>query len=112
MANNSERRQYPRIRVRWPITIVTYHSTIEGETRDISPAGMFINCKEPLQVNQTYQISVIPPNHHNIDLACKVIWSHSYTTDGENIYGTGFCFVKVSKEDRTFLIDLLSIIDK
>lgn len=112
MANNSERRQYARIKVRWPITILTDNSTIEGETRDISPSGMFINGKEPLQLNQTYQISVMPPNHHNIDLACKVIWSHFYTTDGEKIYGLGFCFVKVSEEDRTFLIDLLSIADK
>ena len=109
MANNIERRQYPRVRVRWPITVITLGSKIEGETRDISPAGMFINCKEPLQLNQTYQISVMPPHHNNIDLGCKVIWSHSYTTDGENVYGMGFCFVKVSEEDRTFLIDLLSI---
>lgn len=109
MANNIERRQYTRIKVRWPIIILTDKSTIEGETRDISAAGMFINGKEPLQLNQTYQISVMPPNHHNIDLGCKVIWSHSYTTDGENIFGMGFCFVKVSEEDRNFLGDLLSI---
>ena len=109
MTNNIERRQYPRIKVRWSITIVTFSGKIHGETRDISPAGMFINCEEPLQLNQTYQISVMPPNHHNIELSCKVIWSHSYTTDGENVYGMGFSFVKVSEEDRTFLVDLLSI---
>jgi len=112
LANNIERREHTRIKVRWPITVVTDDATIEGETRDITAVGMFINCKEPLELDESYQISIIPPNHQSIDLTCKVIWSNLYSTDGENSYGTGFCFVKVSDEDSHYLVDVLSIHDK
>jgi len=104
-----ERRAHTRIKVRWPITVVTDDSTIEGETRDITTTGMFINCKEPLALNETYRISVIPPNQQSIDLACKVLWSNLSSTEGGNTYGTGFCFVKVSDEDIHFLSDVLSV---
>lgn len=109
MANTIERREHTRIKVRWPITIGTDDSTIEGETRDITAVGMFINCKKPLELNETYRISVIPPNQQSIELTCKVLWSNLYSTDGENTYGMGFCFVRVSDEDSHLLSDLLSV---
>lgn len=109
MANTIERRKHTRIKVRWPITIVTDDSTIEGETRDITVVGMFINCKKPLELNETYRISVIPPNQQSIELTCKVLWSNLYSTDGENTYGMGFCFVRVSDEDSHLLSDVLSV---
>lgn len=109
MTDIIERRAHTRIKVKWPITVVTDDSAIEGETRDITTVGMFINCKEPLALNETYQISLIPPNHQIIDLTCKVLWSNLYSTEGENTYGTGFCFVKVSDEDAHFLSEVLSM---
>ena len=36
MPNSIERREHTRIKVRWPIAVVTDDSTIEGETRDIT----------------------------------------------------------------------------
>jgi len=109
LPNPIERREHTRIKVRWPIAVVTDDSTIEGETRDITTVGMFINCKEPLELNESYRISVIPPNQQSIDITCKVLWSNLYSTDGENTYGMGFCFVKVSDEDSHLLSDVLSM---
>lgn len=109
MIDTIERRAHTRIKVRWPITVEIDDSIIEGETRDITTVGMFINCREPLGLNETYRISIIPPNRQSIDLTCKVLWSNLYSTDGENTYGTGFCFVKVSDEDTHFLSEVLSM---
>ena len=109
MTDISERRKHTRIKVRWPIHIVTDSGEVLGEIRDITLVGMFINCKEPLQLNESYHISIIPPNHQSIGLTCKVMWSNFYSTDGENKYGAGFCFVKVLDEDINSLNDILSI---
>ncbi len=109
MTDTIERRAHTRIKVRWPITVEIDDSIIEGETRDITTVGMFINCREPLGLNETYRISIIPPNRQSIDLTCKVLWSNFYSTDGENTYGAGFCFVKVSDEDIHFLSEVLSM---
>lgn len=109
MNNTIERRTHTRIKVRWPITVEIDDNIIEGETRDITTVGMFINCKEALVLNETYRISIIPPNRQSIELACKVLWSNLYSTEGENMYGAGFCFVKVSDEDIHFLSEMLSM---
>ena len=109
MNDTIERRAQTRIKVRWPITVEINEDIIEGETRDITSVGMFINCKDPLVLNETYRISILPPNRQTINLACKVLWANLYTTDDENTYGAGFCFVKVSDEDTHFLNEMLSM---
>jgi len=103
-----ERRAHTRIKVRWPITVEIDDNIIEGETRDITTVGMFINCKEPLDLNETYRISILPPNRQTINLSCKVLWANLYNAAGENTYGAGFCFVKVSDEETHFLTEMLS----
>ena len=109
MNDTIERRAHTRIKVRWPITVEINEDIIEGETRDITSVGMFINCKDALVLNETYRISILPPNRQTINLACKVLWANLYTTDDENTYGAGFCFVKVSDEDTHFLNEMLSM---
>jgi hypothetical protein len=98
-----------RIEVRWPITVLTDEDSIEGETRNITAAGMFIRCQEPLRVNETYRISIRPPDRQAIELTCKVMWSNLYGIDGQDTaYAMGFYFVKVSDEDQHFLSDTIS----
>lgn len=111
MANNIERRKHTRVQARWPATVLSYDGPIEGETRNITVTGMLIRCKEPLRPNKTYLISIRPPNHQAIELTCKVIWSNLHRIKGENtVYGgMGFCFVKVSDEDRHFLSHMISV---
>ena len=104
MTNKIERRKQERINVRWPITVFTDKGTIEGETRNISVSGMYINCKVPLSLNESYRVSITPPNHQNIELTCKVVWS--------DLYGIGFCFVEVPDEDRHLLRGIISIHQK
>jgi pSer/pThr/pTyr-binding forkhead associated (FHA) protein len=108
-AELERKNEAPRIQVRWPITVLTDEDRIEGETRTITAAGMFIRCKEPLRVNATYRISIRPPNRQAIELTCKLIWSSLYDIDGQDTaYAMGFHFVKVSDEDRHLLSDMVS----
>ncbi len=109
MPKQTDNREHNRIQVNWPITVKSEGDPIEGETRNITAEGMFIICKEPLRLNETYQISIKPPNHKNIELACKVVWSNLYGVDDEKTaYGMGFCFVQVADKDRHLLSDAIS----
>ena len=110
MAGKSGKRKHDRIRVRWPITVLTDHGTIEGETRNITVDGIFICCEEPLQLNEIFSISISPPNQQTIEVTGKVIWSDFYAVDEENTaFGTGICFVKISNRDRHFFKDMVSV---
>ena len=86
---------------------------MEGETRNISADGMFITCKEPLGINETYQIELTPPKQHAIELTCKVVWSDLYGIDGQKkTFGMGFCFVQVAEHQRDIFRDVISSLHK
>lgn len=109
MADRTESREHPRIEARWPITIITDQSTIEGETRNISVDGISFFCEKPIRLNKIYRMSISPPNHQIIELTGKVIWSDLYGVDDEDTaVALGVCFIKISNDDRHFIDEVVS----
>ena len=109
MATKIERREQPRIEVRWPVAVLADHRTIEGETRNISAGGIAIFCDEPLRLNESYPISIFPPEHPPVGVTGKVSWSDLYgIEEGETTVGMGVCLVEISEADRSFLRDLVA----
>jgi hypothetical protein len=109
LTDNTERRQYPRIPVRWPVTIITKQGIIEGESRNITVAGLFVHCLEELKKNEAYQMIIRIPEKETLLLKGQVVWSNFENVDFNASYvGMGFCFIKVSKEDRDLLGDVIS----
>ncbi len=98
--NETEKRRHQRLNVKWPVTILSNGQTIQGETRNISEAGILICTKEPLRINIDYTISLFPPDKDALELNCTVVWSDLYGIDPSNtVYGVGLCFVRVSDKD-------------
>ena len=104
-----EKRRQPRREIRWPVTILADHGTVEGETRNITGEGVFISCDEPLRLNEVFRMSVLPPDHSAIGVLGKVIWSDVYGLgEDESAYGMGVCLVKISTKDREFLEQMVA----
>jgi hypothetical protein len=100
LSNFVEKRKLPRIEVRWPVTLMTENGAVEGEARNITIEGVFIHCKERLNVNETFRL-LIKPAGEEIEIMGKLIWSNlDSAADREILPGMGFCFVKVNQEDR------------
>lgn len=109
MVNQTQRRKHHRIKARWPLTLLTDRGAIIGETINITAYGIFIHCEGALPLKEIFRMSIIPPNHKAIDVTGKVIWSNFYALDDEKTaLGMGICFVKISADDRHFLIDIVS----
>jgi Tfp pilus assembly protein PilZ len=109
LATETERRKEPRIEVTWPVAVFAEHGTIEGETRNISIGGLAISCDEPLRLNESYRISISPPNHSAVGISGKVIWSDLYgIEDDDTTVGMGVCFVEISDEDRNYLEEVVT----
>jgi hypothetical protein len=106
--NTTEKREHPRIKVRWPVAVLTAHDIIHAETRNITVNGLFICCEDLLPLDSTFPMNIIPPNRQPLEVSGKVVWSDHYTRDEQDVpYGMGMCFVKVSEEDRHTLEELL-----
>ena len=109
MATKTERRKEPRIEVSWPVAVFAEHGTIEGETRNISIDGLAVFCEEPLRLNESYRISISPPDHPAVGITGKVVWSDLYGIEGDDTtVGMGVCFVEISEEDRGYLEEVVT----
>jgi hypothetical protein len=98
-----EKRKLPRIEVRWPVTLTTENGVVEGEARNITIEGVFIHCRERLNVNETYRL-LIKPGGEEIEVMAKLIWSNlESAADRDILPGMGFCFMKVSEGGRELL---------
>jgi hypothetical protein len=99
-----EKRRSKRSDVRWPVSVESEHGTIQGEIRNISLTGIYVQCDEPLRVNEDFRMAIIPPNRQAIGLTGKVVWADMYGIDEEeNAFGMGVCLVQIAEEDQEFL---------
>ncbi len=104
MLARREKRRSKRSDVRWPVSVESEHGTIQGEIRNISLSGIYVQCDEPLRVNEDFRMAIIPPNRQAIGLTGKVVWADMYGIDEEeNAFGMGVCLVQIAEEDQEFL---------
>jgi hypothetical protein len=109
LADGIEKRRHPRIPVRWPVTIITEKGTIEGESRNITVAGLFIHCQEEIHENEVHQLIIKIPKQESILVKGRVVWSNFDSMEETNSYrGMGFSFIKISDDDRVVLADVIS----
>jgi len=108
LPDRKERRKRSRREIRWPITILADHATLEGETVNIATDGLFVSCEEPLRLNEIYGLSILPPNHRPLGVKGKVVWSDLYGIDkNDAAVGIGICLVEVSDEDRNYIEEIV-----
>jgi len=109
LENFREKRQHTRIEVEWPVIVSKGDDFIEGETKNIAFDGISIFCEEPLPLEEIVSISIEPPDQQSMVISGRVIWSDVYGIDDQNTtYGIGVCFVKISDEDRSRFLELIS----
>ena len=103
MSDPVEKRKFPRIEAKWPVTIITAKGPVEGDVRNISLGGVFIYCSERLRMNATYRLVISPPGE-KIEVRGKLLWYNLDDAAGrDTLQGMGFSFVKVSEVHRELL---------
>ena len=104
MATSSKRRESPRTKAKWPITIITNDSIIAGESRNITANGIFTHCREQLHENETYRMIIGLPKKRYLSVKGKLIWSNLNGIDPNGTFSDmGFSFMKLYGEDRFLL---------
>jgi hypothetical protein len=107
-AMEEERRQNPRARVNWSVTIQTEEGTIERATYNISPHGAFIRGLSPLELHEVVDMTISGPDHP-ITVKARVVWSSSQIPPKEDMpRGVGVEFINISDEHREIISFLVS----
>jgi len=106
--SDQEQRVAPRAKIRWPVIVEKSSGVMEGITLNISTTGVFIGCRKPLRLNETFSL-VISAEDHQIGAKAEVVWSNKYGPDDHiTPRGMGVCFVDIREEDRKFIARAVS----
>ena len=109
MALGVEKRLHPRIPVNWPAVVVTANGSIEGEVRDISVGGAFIQYSEEGDLNGDLQIVLKPSEQRSIPVTGRKVWSGNFNFDRKIVYSeVGVQFTDISPEDGEYIASLAS----
>ena len=107
--DEQERWESEQAELKWPITILADYATVEGVTLNISVDGVYIRCEEPLLLNETYRMSILPSNHDAIEILGKVVRSEFYGMGEDNsTFCMGVCLVEIPEEEKNALNLLIS----
>ncbi|HVO83025.1 MAG TPA: PilZ domain-containing protein [Syntrophobacteria bacterium] len=106
-ANN---RLYPRVKIRWPVSILTNNNAVHGITRNISVNGAYIYYYKPhldalpLLPKQRVGAIVKIPGRLPLMINAEVAWSDILNSDEQQtLLGVGLRFLELFYEDREFL---------
>ena len=102
MASESEKRKYPRAKMRWPVSVKTPQVSVRGVTRDISPEGFSIELEKPLEISLPLTISThIAPSGDTLEFTGEVVWSNNHSSDNEgSLPSIGVRFTGISYAGR------------
>ncbi len=81
--------------------------SIEGETRNISVGGAFIQYSEEADLNGESQIVFENSEQRSISVTGRKAWSGNFNIDGKSVFSAvGVRFTEISREDREFISSL------
>ncbi len=110
MSKQSDRREYPRADVKWPVTLITPEAQIEGEIENFTPKGLFVSCAEVPPSEGILRLVIKVLGRPTMNVAGKVIWSTIIdTTESGAKLGVGIQFIEISKSDLKVLREAATV---
>ena len=104
MTTEMERRQYPRVNIRWPILLLSHGGRLVGETINISPAGLCICLEKSLNPNERVRLAIEPPKAKPIWISGQVVWTGSERINAKTTeFFSGFYFLEIFNPDGSFI---------
>jgi hypothetical protein len=99
------KRQHSRVRVSFPVTMVSGARSFDGKVEDISLTGALVHCTELPNLNERLRLHIELLDHrYVIAVYAKIIRLDIHHTDeGAPAYDLGVTFIDISDEDLKFL---------
>ena len=102
---SKRKRQHARVRVSFPVTMVSGARFIEGKVENISLTGALVHCTELPNLNERLRLQIELPEHRYMMVVyAKIIRLDIHQTDeGAPAYDLGVTFTDIADEDLKFL---------
>jgi hypothetical protein len=87
-----ERRVHPRMKARWPVTILTERGLVQGETVNVSATGAFVKCRGEFHKSEVYWM-FIGLDRQSVVINGKALWLERDTgRETAQVTGLGVMF--------------------
>jgi Tfp pilus assembly protein PilZ len=87
-----DKRQYPRVEITWPVTVITPTGPKEGRVQNISLGGAFIQCTKVPEHNDFFRLVIRPDESRYIFATARVVWSDTISNDKSMSHAMGVRF--------------------
>jgi Tfp pilus assembly protein PilZ len=99
--NVTEKRKYPRIQVRWPVSILAADELRQGKMEDISLGGAFIRCEKPPRPNEKVLLNY-RDHSKEMQVIAQVAWTnHESEGSRDKPAGIGVKFLQFLNNQRS-----------
>ncbi len=99
-----ERRKYPRVEIRWPLTLMTSEGAKEGETKNIGAGGALISCQYPLPLHEKICVILKIPNRDPVVVNTMVVRSNiSWKYKQRTLPDLALYFLELTKDELQLL---------
>jgi Tfp pilus assembly protein PilZ len=99
-----EKRIVPRVKIKWPVTMLSPYVKVEGEIENVSSKGVFISCKDLPPLEKSFHMVIRASDYNIMNLNGKVVWSTvSRSSEGNPNFGIGVQFTRMSPDSRQVL---------
>ena len=108
---NEKPYNYPAIKVRYPVTLLTAEGHVHGETRLINNRGALIRCHQPPRLHETATISIDISENETLMVEAEVVRLEFYELDNnEQVCPRGMVvrFTRLSTLGRRRLRSLIA----
>lgn len=104
---DKEKREYSRVEVSWPVSIIASKGLVEGEVKNICFEGALIRCSELADVDEALELNIVIPeqDYLSISVGVEIVWSKTHESEdrSQTTYDLGVRFVEISEEDLQLL---------
>ena len=82
LSTKEENRRYPKAKIRCPVTIKDGQGPMEGVTLYIGENTAFIQCSNPLRLNEVVDVTIeVPLLNKPLITEAEVVWTNIYGPD-------------------------------
>ena len=80
-----ERRESSRTKADWPVKVITSQGSTEGEVRNVSSTGAFIQCEKPLSAKEKCRLIMELPKSRLAEIDAETVWSTASGSGGVTV---------------------------
>jgi hypothetical protein len=95
----NEKRQYPRVEISWPVTVISADCLVSCRTENLSLVGTLIRCSELPELLYDFRLIFRLADRRLLLATAERVWSRTFVKDKRMSHAMGVRFTFIPDQD-------------